>query len=90
MPSVRTPYRLSNERAFALTSCPKCGSSTDLRGPIDGKRSATFLFTRAWYCVNCWWDREMQFLDDAAQAQAQHAKQEAKSKAARERRRGTA
>lgn len=86
-PSVTPVHVVSKEHQYHVTVCPHCGSS-DIRGPYDTNRSAKFLFTRAWFCRVCQWDREMRMFDDVADAAAKAAKREARNKAARERRLG--
>lgn len=75
--------------ARLLTACPKC-KSTDIKGPFDSALSATFLFTRTYFCRPCWWDSEVRMEDDAAKAAAKAAKDAAKKAATDKRLRRTA
>lgn len=88
VPIARTfPHVVSKEQQFAVSSCPKCGSR-NIRGPFDTQLTATFLFTRAWCCLDCWWDREIQVRHDVEEAAYKHAKREARNKKLREQRQG--
>lgn len=78
---------ISDSARYAVEKCPKCGSR-DIRGPHDTARSATFLFTRAYFCRTCWWDRELRMKDDVAEAAAKQAAKEKKAQLEREKRRG--
>lgn len=76
---------LSESKRHDVTTCPKC-SSSDIRGPHDTGRSAQFLFTRAWFCRTCWWDREVRMKDDIAEAKANEEKKKEKDDAYAKRR----
>lgn len=67
---------ISESSRYAIKKCPKCGGA-DIRGPHDTGRSATFLFTRAWFCRACWWDKELRMRDDVAEAEEKQAQQKA-------------
>jgi hypothetical protein len=60
-------YPLASDPRHVVTACPVCakkGQPGDLRGPIDGKRSAQGLFTRAYFCRVCYWDQVLVMVDD--------------------------
>lgn len=87
---AHSTYPLISESArHAVTVCPKC-RGTNIKGPHDTGRSATFLFTRAWYCRDCWWDRELKMKDDIAEAKAKAEATAAKNEAQKNRKRGVA
>lgn len=75
---------ISEAARHNVPTCPKCGSS-DIKGPHDTGRSATFLFTRAFFCRTCWWDKEVRMKDDIAEAKAKAEKQAERNAAAKAR-----
>jgi len=84
---VNTEYPpLSRQPSNEFPACPKCGSY-NVGGPFDSKRSARFLLTRSWFCKVCWWSKEIQLVDDVAEAKDKAEKAAAK-KAAHDVRRG--
>lgn len=80
---------ISESRRYAVEKCPKC-SGRDIKGPHDTERTATFLFTRAWFCRSCWWDKELRMKDDVAEAAHKEAVKAAKNEAAKQKKRGRA
>lgn len=72
-------HPLASDPRYVVTECPVCMKKKephpgDLRGPIDGKRNALFLFTRAYFCRICYWDRVLVMVDDVAKREAKEAK----------------
>lgn len=80
---------LSEASRVAVAQCPKC-HSRDIKGPHDTERSAQFLFTRAYFCRSCWWDKEVRMKDDIAERHAKEAALARKNEEAKRRKRGAA
>ena len=76
MPHVDGLPKLSDAHRWDVAECPRCKGGGDLRGPTDGKRNRWFVFTRVWFCRTCWWDRQIEVFDDAAEAKDRHARYE--------------
>jgi len=82
-------YPVASDPRHVVLACPTCTRKQkpgNLRGPIDGNRSAQYLFTRSWYCVDCCWHQVLVMEDD----HAKRADKEAKLRAQRAKRRGIA
>ena len=59
-------------RAARPTRCHRCGSP-NVR-TVEGARSEKlFLFTRATYCLQCWWSIDERLVDDEAKQAAEAA-----------------
>lgn len=86
----------SQAHRYAVTECPnpKCpshkGQPHKIVGPFDGHVMAnTYLFTRTYACLHCWWTRAVEMKDDAREAEVKHQRAEKKKKHSREQARRT-
>jgi hypothetical protein len=80
---------VSNAHRYVVTVCPNCGRDDTIRGPFDTRVMATFLFTRTYCCLKCWWNRELEMKDDVAEAAKKHQRAEEKKHKQREQARRT-